>query len=249
MEYSNDLCLAWVCGRPQIRQDGLVIREELLGLVVRDSVIDNDVFARFPVDGGGDLVFVAKLQGIYSAKNFIKVSANSSGIGNREADGLLGVDDEDGSDSKRHALAINVGSILFVQHIELESDLTGWIGNDRICDFCISKTADILEPVHMGLEAVGGQSDDLDAALREILGPDGNFAQLSGANGCEIRGMREKEGPAVPDPFVELDGTLCGFRVEVWDDGSESDRHFSMVRVVRGRVDCGGWDLPRSAWT
>jgi hypothetical protein len=81
--------------------------------------VDDHIIAWDPVDGGGDTMLVASLEGVDHAKNLSGVAASGSGVGEDEADGLLGVNDEDGADGECNALGVNVGGILVVQPMSL----------------------------------------------------------------------------------------------------------------------------------
>ena len=76
--------------------------------------MDNDILTRDPVDRSGDAVLVSGLEGGDDAKDLGGVTAGGGRVGEDGADGLLGVDDEDGSDGEGDALLIDVGSILLV---------------------------------------------------------------------------------------------------------------------------------------
>jgi len=77
--------------------------------------VDDNVVSWDPVDGGGDAVLVAGLEGVDDAENLGGVAAGGGRVGEDEADGLLGVDDEDGADGECDALGVNVGGILVVK--------------------------------------------------------------------------------------------------------------------------------------
>ena len=62
--------------------------------------MNDDVVAFLPVDRGGDLVLVTKLEGINHSDDLVKRTAGLSRIGDGEADDFLGVNDKDGSKSK-----------------------------------------------------------------------------------------------------------------------------------------------------
>lgn len=62
--------------------------------------MNDDVLALVPVDRGGDLVLVTKLEGIDHSNDLVKRTAGLSRIRDGEADDFLGVDDKDGSKSK-----------------------------------------------------------------------------------------------------------------------------------------------------
>jgi hypothetical protein len=102
-------------GEPQVRLDNAEVGEQLLGLLVLDRGVDNDVVARNPVDWSGDLVLITGLQRIDDAQDLGAVAAGRGRVGQDGADGLLGVDKEDGADGKGDALLVDVGGILIVK--------------------------------------------------------------------------------------------------------------------------------------
>ena len=63
--------------------------------------MNDNIVALVPVDRSGDLVLVTKLEGIDDSDDLIKRTAGLSRIGDSEADNFLGVDNKDGSKSKR----------------------------------------------------------------------------------------------------------------------------------------------------
>lgn len=106
---------------PEVRLDSAEVGEELLGLLALDAGVDDDVVTGDPVDGGGDLVLVAGLEGVHDAEDLGAVAAGGGGVGEDGADGLLGVDDENGADGEGDALLVDVGGVLVV-------DPVGWEG-------------------------------------------------------------------------------------------------------------------------
>lgn len=101
-------------GEAQVRLDGAHLGEQLGGLLALDSGVDNDVVTRHPVDRGGDLVLVASLQRVDDAQDLGAVAASRRGVREDGADGLLGVDEEDGADREGNALLVDVGGVLVV---------------------------------------------------------------------------------------------------------------------------------------
>jgi len=81
--------------------------------------VNDDIIAGNPVDGGGDLVLVTGLERVDDAENLSGVAASGGGVGEDGADGLLGVDDEDGSDGEGNALGVDVGGVLEVKPVTL----------------------------------------------------------------------------------------------------------------------------------
>ena len=69
---------------------------------------------RNPVDRGGDAVLVASLERVDNAENLSRVAASAGGIGEREADGLLRIDDENTSNSEGDALLVDISGVLVV---------------------------------------------------------------------------------------------------------------------------------------
>lgn len=75
-------------------------------------------------------MFVSQLQRINDTENFLRISASRSGIIDNGADNLLGVDEENGANGKRHALGVDIGGILIIDHIVQVGDFAGFIGDD-----------------------------------------------------------------------------------------------------------------------
>jgi hypothetical protein len=105
----------------KVRLDDSEVGEELLGLGVVDAGSDNHIITRDPIDGGGDLVLIASLKGVDHSKHLGSVAASRGGIGQNQSNGLLGVDDEYGSNGQGHALLVHVGGILMVDPVRLIS--------------------------------------------------------------------------------------------------------------------------------
>jgi hypothetical protein len=77
--------------------------------------VDDDVVAGDPVDRGGDAVLVARLQRVDDAEDLGAVAARRRRVRQDGADGLLGVDEEDGADREGDALLVDVGGVLVVE--------------------------------------------------------------------------------------------------------------------------------------
>lgn len=82
---------------------------------------------------------------------------------------------------------------------------------------------DILDPSAVRLDRVGRQSNQLDAALGELGLEFGKGAQLGGADGRVVLGVREQHDPFVADELVEIDGAGGCFRLEVGCNGPETE--------------------------
>src|ERR1700683_630681 len=74
---------------------------------------------------------------------------------------------------------------------------------------------DVLRPFGGTANRVHAEADDLTVALREFGLQAGHVTQFGGADRSEILGMRKQDGPAIPHPFVEVDGALRSFCREI----------------------------------
>jgi hypothetical protein len=113
---STDLVLGQG-GEAQVGLDDAEVGEKLLGLLVGDGGSDDDIVTGDPVDGGGDAVLVAGLEGVDDAQDLGGVAAGGGRVGEDGADLLVGVDEEDGADGEGNALLIDVGGVLVVDPV------------------------------------------------------------------------------------------------------------------------------------
>ena len=114
---SSGSLLLWQRGESEVRLDDAELREQGLGFLILDARVNNNIISRNPVDRGGDAVLVAGLEGVDDAEDLGGVATGGGGVGQDEADGLLGVDDEDGADGERNALGIDIGGVLVIDPI------------------------------------------------------------------------------------------------------------------------------------
>lgn len=113
-------------GEPQVRLDDTEVWEELLGLLILDRRVHNHIVTGDPVDGSGNLVLVAGLEGVDDAQDLGRVTASGGWVGQDGADSLLGVDDEDGANGESNAFLVDVGGILVVEPGEVKSVIIFW---------------------------------------------------------------------------------------------------------------------------
>lgn len=104
-------------GESQVWLDDTEVGEQLLRLLVLDGGVDDHVVTGDPVDRGCDLVLVAGLQRVDDTEDLDAVATSRGRVGQDSADGLLGVDNEDGADGERDALLVDVGSVLVVEPV------------------------------------------------------------------------------------------------------------------------------------
>ena len=75
-------------------------------------------------------------------------------------------------------------------------------------------------------ERVAAEGQHLDPSLCELWHESGHRRQLRGADGREIVGVGEKDGPSPLDVVMESDGSLCRLRHEIRYDISKLQRHW-----------------------
>jgi hypothetical protein len=103
--------------KSEVRLDDLdSLGEDLFSLLSRDAGVDNNIITLLPVTRSSDTVLITELKRVNDAKDFVKVATSRSGVGQDKTNGLLGVNDEDGTDSEGNSLLINVGDILIIDN-------------------------------------------------------------------------------------------------------------------------------------
>ena len=75
----------------------------------------------------------------------------------------------------------------------------------------------------MGVDGVGGQADELDAAFGELGLEFGEGAQLGRADGRVVFRVGEEDDPGGVDELVEVDGAGGGVRLEIGGDGAKAE--------------------------
>jgi hypothetical protein len=160
-----------------------------------------------PVNRGGDSVLVTSLKRVDNAENLSGVATSGSGVWEDCADGLLGVDDEDGADGESNALSVDVGGVLVVKHVVLESDLALLVANDGELEAGARDLVDVLDPATVAVDGVGRETNELDTTLGELGLELSEGTELGGADGGVVLGVREQNHPLISNELVEVDGT------------------------------------------
>ena len=148
--------------------------------------------------------------------------------------GLLWVDDEYRADGERNTLAIDVGDILVIQHIVLVRNLSGLIANDWELQVGIVDLVDILDPLIVLVNGVGGEANQLDVALCELWLELCESTELGGADGGEVVWMGEENDPGVADELVEVDLAGGGLGLEIWGDAAQAESEGRVLAGVGG---------------
>lgn len=107
-------------------------------------------------------------------------------------------------------------------------DLAILIANDRERQRTAGDLGDVVDPTIVRLDRIGGQADQLDAALGELGLVLGQICQFGGADRGVVFGVGEEDDPVVADPLIEVDTTDGSVGLEVGGFGSQAES-----------VDCG----------
>lgn len=99
----------------EIWLDNAQVGEDFLGLVRLDGWVNNHVVTWDPVDRGCDLVLVAGLERVEDAEDLGRVATGRGRVGQDRADGLLGVDEEDGADGECLHVLMSAQSTIHIQ--------------------------------------------------------------------------------------------------------------------------------------
>ena len=204
---------------------------------LRDGAGDDDVVALLPVGGGGDLVLGGELHGVEHAEDLVEVAAGGHGVGELQLDLLVGADDEDGADG-----GVVGGGAAFAgvagfggEHVVELGDLELGVADHGVVDLVAADVFDVLGPLAVVFDGVDGEADDLGAALGELAFEAGHGAELGGADGGEVLGVREEDGPVVADPLVKVDGPWVVSAVKSGASSLMRSRDIAVVLLKMGR--------------
>lgn len=131
-------------------------------------------------------MLIARLQRVDASQHLGGVTAGGGRVRQDQADGLLGVDDEDGADGEGDALGVDVGGVLVVDHVVGQGHLALLVANDGEAEAALRNLVDVLDPLGVRLDRVGRQPDQLDVALGELGLELGEGAQLGRAHRREV---------------------------------------------------------------
>lgn len=121
-----------------------------------------------------------------------------------------------------------------VQHVVGVSDLALLVADDGEGQLGAGDLINVLDPAAVRLDGVGGQADELCAALGELGLELSEGAELGGAHGRVVLGVREEDHPLVADELVEVDVAGGGLGLEVGGDGAQAEAGGEVSGVIRG---------------
>ena len=101
------------------------------------------------------------------------------------------------------------------EHVVELGDLEFGVADHGVVDLVAGDVLNVDGPLGVALDGIDGEADDLGSALGELAFEASHGAELGGADGGEVLGVGEEDGPVVTDPLVEVDGALGGVGGEV----------------------------------
>jgi len=107
---------------------------------------------------------------------------------------------------------------LVVKHVIEVGDFSLLITDDWEAQLAARDLIDILDPSSVGLDGVGGKTDQLDTALGELGLELSEGTELGGADGSVVFWVREEDNPVVANKLVEVNGASGGVGLEVRGD-------------------------------
>ena len=113
-------------------------------------------------------MLVSQLQGVDDSENFLRVTTSRSRVVDDSTDLLLGINEEDSADRQSHALGVDVGGILVIDHVVQVCDLAGLVCDDGEGKVGFSDFVDIFDPFLVGIESVGTQANEFNTSLGEL---------------------------------------------------------------------------------
>lgn len=221
---SSTSVFEWKRGVAEVWLDDAEVGEELLGQLVADGWVNDNIITWYPVDWGGDAVLVTSLQRVDNPQDLSSVPSSGGWVGHNEADGLFAVDDEDGSDGESDSLRVDVGGVLVVQHVIEVGNLPVLVTNDWEGQVGTGNLVDVLDPATVGVDGVGRKTNELDATLCELRLEQSKSSELGGADGSVVLWVREENNPVVINEVVEPDLSNGGLSLEVWSNASKTER-------------------------
>jgi hypothetical protein len=87
-------------GESEIWLDNIKFRPDFFGVFSLDTWVNNDPVTWNPIDRCSNLVLVTSLKRVHNTENLLGVAAGGCWVGENETDGLLWINDEDGSDGE-----------------------------------------------------------------------------------------------------------------------------------------------------
>lgn len=109
-----------------------------------------------------------------------------------------------------------------IQHVVQIRNFSLLVANDWKFQIRARDLVDILDPSSMAVDGVGREADQLDAPLGEFGFQFRERAQLGGADGRVVLGVREEDDPLVSDELVEINGAVGRVGLKIRGGGAQA---------------------------
>src|SRR5581483_1646281 len=161
-----------------------------------------------------------ELQRIDHAQDLVEVATCAHGIAELHFDFLVGANHEHGANRRVVVRSTSLRSVASSsgQHAVKLGDFELWVADHWIVHLRSLRFFDVTLPPLVIADRVNADGQNFRVALRELGLELCHCAQLRGAYGCEVFGMREQDGPSVADPVMEMNGALGCFGGEIRSD-------------------------------
>ena len=181
----------------------------------------------FQFAGVATRCLAVELHRIDDAQHFVEVAARGHRVDQHELDLLVRADDEHVAHrlivGRRAAFRCARGARR--QHAVGLGHLQVGVADHRVVRRKPDHVLDVCRPLRVIVDWVDRQPDDLDAALVEFRLQPRHGAELGGADGREILGVREQHHPVAADPVVETNLAFGRFRFEIGGGVADLERH------------------------
>lgn len=121
---------------------------------------------------------------------------------------------------------------LSYSHVVCQRDLTVLVANDGELQLTAGDFVNVLDPTIVGVDGVGGETDELGTTTGELRLQLGESTELSCTDRGVILWVREEDDPVVADELVEVDRALSGLGLEVRGLAAEAERLWSVAHCV-----------------
>lgn len=111
-----------------------------------------------------------------------------------------------------------------VDHVVCEGDLALLVANDGEGELAARDLVNVLDPARVRVDGVGRETDELGPAARKLWLELCECAELCGADGRVVLGVREENDPVVANELVEVNGASRRLGLEVGGGAAQAQR-------------------------
>ena len=176
--------------------------KELIGILIGEWKVDNDILAVLPVGRSGHLLVDSELKRVDRTDDFIKVASGAGRVRHHECNSLVGLEDENTTDCHGQSLAILVG---LIENPKVDRVLASGVTEQWKVDRPASGCLDVFDPSLVRLTVVARESTHFDVAGLELVAVLGGRAEFGGADRGKVAGMHKDATPRVTEVLVQVE--------------------------------------------